>query len=383
MKNILSLAVIYLLLSARAQAQLTLLQSSYPSSVLGTDSLRVTTASSAFPALLPGANASWDLSAVTDSTPVLFDYRVAATGHQYADSSFYRFYTFDYQGNVLTDITSSGIVEDGIDIQEAKYNLASLTGNFLDTFTIDAQTMLFSAPETKIAFPATYNNSWSSNYYSDLNFKLTYIAFADTLAPGIIRTYTSEKDSVTGWGKMRIKDASGSPSVYLSVLQVQATTIHTDSFFLKGAPLGPSLLTTFNVTQGGKDTVYEQKYYRTGEVTPLATVRFHDAAFTQPYKAVMHTQRLEAVSVNDVIGNNSITLYPNPAASGSVFIRLPSSTGQWSYLLRDISGRQLARGPVNTSLPSIQLPPALAHGIYYLHILNDGAIFAVKAVEID
>ena len=62
-----------LLLAFGGHAQITLISSGYPSSLIGTDTLKVTTAASAFPSLIHATSGSWDLSAVTDSTPVLYD----------------------------------------------------------------------------------------------------------------------------------------------------------------------------------------------------------------------------------------------------------------------------------------------------------------------
>lgn len=382
MRTFLLTAWVCLLCVGDISAQLTLTQSSYPVSVIGTDSLKVTTSSSAIPALVSMANGSWDLSAVTDSSPVFFHYRVPTTIYQFADSNDYRFYIFDYKGNVQTDITSLAILEFGINIKETKYNITSLTGGAFDTFAINAQNILFSAPRTKIAFPATYHSSWISNYHFDLGFELTFLLDGDTLAPGIIKSYITEKDTVVGWGKMRVKDASGVPSSYLNVLQVQTTIMRTDSFFLKGAPLSPSLLTAFSVTQGQKDTTYRHNYYRPQELTPLAQVEFHDAAFTQPYKATTHIQRLDATSVNDLINEDAIKIYPNPVNSRQVSVLLPATQGAWSYRLQSITGYILC-GQLNPANTSLVIPPSAAPGIYYITIIKDGIVVGVKSLQID
>jgi len=323
------------------------------------------------------------MSGVTDSVPVFFAYRVPASPYQFADSNMYNFAGFSYQGNVQSSITSDGIFEYGINIPRTAYSISILTGGGTDSFIIPAQAMLFTAPRAKIEFPATYNTSWSSAYQSDLDFQLTYLMEGDTLAPGIVRSYTTEKDSVTGWGKMSIKDASGSPSAFLNVLQVQTMIIHTDSFFLKGIPISGPLLILLNVTQGQQDTIYEQNYYRPGEVTALAQVEFRDAAYTQPYKATTLVQQLQDVSVPGVAGKTDIAIYPNPVTEGVVYIKLPSS-GAWDYELVGEDGRKVLAGSLSAqdNLAKIVIPATVIPGVYNLQMNSGGKAISTTLLGI-
>jgi len=382
MKNILWILA-PVLVANNLHAQITLSQSSYPLSVVGADSLKVTTVSSSFPALAATTDGMWDMSGVTDSVPVFFAYRVPASPYQFADSNMYNFAGFSYQGNVQSSITSDGIFEYGINIPRTAYSISILTGGGTDSFIIPAQAMLFTAPRAKIEFPTTYNTSWSSAYQSDLDFQLTYLMEGDTLAPGIVRSYTTEKDSVTGWGKMSIKDASGSPSAFLNVLQVQTMIIHTDSFFLKGIPISGPLLILLNVTQGQQDTIYEQNYYRPGEVTALAQVEFRDAAYTQPYKATTLVQQLQDVSVPGVAGKTDIAIYPNPVTEGVVYIKLPSS-GAWDYELVGEDGRKVLAGSLSAqdNLAKIVIPATVIPGVYNLQLNSGGKAISTTLLGI-
>ncbi len=383
MKSIVLILAVTLCLQMTVFGQITLTQSSYPVSVLGTDSLKVTTAASSFPSLTPLVSGIWDLSAVTDSVPIFYACRVPVAGYQFADSNLYQFGVFNYQGNVQSNIASTGIFEFGEDIQSSKFNIFSITSGANDSFIIDFQTVVYSSPRAKIAFPATYHSSWSSSYSADLHFHLTFLANGDTMRPGIIRTYTTEKDSVTGWGRMRVRDASGSPSVYMHVLQVRTTIVHTDSFFVNGIPFSTTLLTIFNLVQGQKDTVYEQNYYREQEVTPLAQVEFSDAAFTQPYKATTHVQRLQAVSVGKVEQNGGVRVYPNPMSGRDVAVEVPEGDGHWSYELVSATGQKVIGDQLPAVKNIVSIPVPLSAGIYYMRICSNGVQVAVKALEIN
>ena len=384
MKNILRSLFVLLCASPALQAQITLSPTGY-TSVLGTDSLKVTDSISAFPALAAMANGTWDMSVVTDSVPVHFLYKVASGTYSYADSTVYSFRGFNYQGNVNTSITSSGILEYGVDIQRVAYSIATITSGPNDSFIILGQNMLYTAPRKKIALPATYHTSWSSAYSSDLDFQLSFLSATYNHAPGIVRQYTTEKDSVIGWGRMRVKEEDGTPSPYQYVLQVQTMIIHTDSFFLNGSVFSNALLTFFHLAEGQKDTTYEQNYYRPAEVTALAQIDFNDSAYTQPYTATTHVQRLrDATGVANIFNNTTVKVYPNPATNGSITLQLPSIPGVWSYELIDMNGSSAGSGPLsaNGGLATVVLPLSLSAGIYYIKVSNNGTQVSVIPLEI-
>lgn len=373
MKRFLLILTAVLLTQHLVHAQIVLSQTSYPASVIGTDTLKVTTPLSAFPDLTAMANGIWDMDVITDSVPFHFAFHVSGTaGHQFADSSFFNFGLYRYQGNTQSNIATSGYFEYSKQIERIGYSLTFLTAALLDSLIIPSQNSVYSTPRTRIAFPATYNSNWSSSYSSDLAFQLSYGLYGYDHTPGIIRTYTTEKDTVVGWGLMRVKDASGSPSAYQHVLQVQTITYHTDSFFLGGAPFPPIILTMFSVTQGRKDTVYEHYYYRIGEVTPLAKVAFRDAAFSQPYKATTHIQRLIPDQIAAVESINSFRIFPNPVTGNSVTIELPSFAS-WQYTVTDIAGNTVSEGTIDNRLKKaeIELPASLLPGMYLIRINNN------------
>ena len=384
MKNILRSLFVLLCASTALQAQIILNSSGY-TSVLGADSLKVTDSGSAFPSLAAMANGMWDMSVVTDSVPVHFLYKVADGAYSYADSAVYNFGGFGYQGNVNTSITSSGILEYGINIQLVAYSIATITSGPNDSFIILGQNMLYTAPRKKIALPATYHTSWSSAYSSDLDFQLSFLSATYNHAPGIVRQYTTEKDSVIGWGRMRVKEEDGTPSPYQYVLQVQTMIIHTDSFFLNGSVFSNALLTFFHLAEGQKDTTYEQNYYRPAEVTALAQIDFNDSAYTQPYTATTHVQRLrDATGVANIFNNTTVKVYPNPATNGSITLQLPSIPGVWSYELIDMNGSSAGSGPLsaNGGLATVVLPLSLSAGIYYIKVSNNGTQVSVIPLEI-
>jgi hypothetical protein len=96
-KKVVFLTTALILAAIPISAQITLTQSSYPLSVLGTDSIAHTTVTSAFPALSPMTNATWDMMIITDTSFPSFAYRVATpstSSYEFADSNDYSFTGF-------------------------------------------------------------------------------------------------------------------------------------------------------------------------------------------------------------------------------------------------------------------------------------------------
>lgn len=381
MKN--SLVLLFCILCAvhYANAQITLTQSSYPVSVVGTDSLKKTAHNSSFPVLTVAAGGTWDMSITTDTIPFAYRYIVPATPAQFADSNNYSFAGYGYQGNVQSSVTSTGLISYGLKTLGVKYDISPITLGSSDTLYILNQYSLYSSPATVLSFPATYNSSWSSVYTSDLNFELSAATFSLNHTPGIYRRHITQKDTVTGWGKMRIKDANNIPAAYFDVLQVQTATFVTDSIYINNTPAPGLLLLALNLTQGKRDTIYEQCYYRSGEITPLARVRFKDAAYTQPLNAFTHVQRLMPAAINDADQIHQFNVYPNPIA-GNAFSVDVTGNGHYSYQVKNILGVIVQSGMLTTNHTEIVLQLSLSEGIYYLVLRDQEKHLATKFITI-
>ena len=223
----------------------------------------------------------------------------------------------------------------------------------------------------KVVFPAALASAWTSDYVYDVDFELSLAIYTYHHAPGIVRHHISEKDTVTGWGSMRIRDASGAASPFLDVLQVRSTIIRKDSFFLNGWPMPGTVMTLFGLVQGMADTQYIQNYYRLGEITPLAKVEFRDSACAQPFRVTTHVQRLIPSGIESLAGRAGIMAYPNPASGTTINISAPSD-GIFRYQLMDGSGQKVTEGTITVKGKGgqIPLPPGANAGVYYLHLIN-------------
>ncbi len=378
--------LILLCMPCSIYAQVTLNQGDYPATLSETDTLKRTTAASAFPSLSLTASGVWDMSTITDSTPILLNYRVFSLPYDYDDSTTtFRFVGYPYQGNIKSLVSSTSISEQGVFTYDTSYDIVALTISVGDSLFFPAQNITYSSGRKKVVFPAGYGSSWSSNYVSDFNFGLNYAFYSYHHTPGIVRSYVAESDSVTGWGKMRVPDIAGSPSPYWDVVQISSRIIRRDSFMLNDSAMPGAVLTGFGLYQGRPDTTYEQNYYRKGEYTPLASVAFRDAAFTQPYKAITHAQRLARLSVLNEQVQGDIRAYPNPLSGNSLTIIAPKASTLICYKLFNLSGVVVTEGQANLHDASgqINLPHNLSSGVYLLQITEDGNAISALGIQVN
>lgn len=361
------LAVLYfcVCIPAFGHCQVVLSSGDYPATLTGVDTLHVTTAASLFPAFSTSTPGMWDMTLVSDSATAMTNaYTPSSTTFGTRQQLRIGNYETMAQSNFLLNSLGLNLIDK--DVDSTRFDLFPVTAGGADTFYILGQTALYSSPIADISFPASSSSSWSSSGFIDIAFELSVATFFYLHEPGYLRTYTNKSNVVTNWGKMRVRDMSGAPSPYIDVLQVQTTTITTDSAFLSGGPMPGHIQLLLGITQGKSDTVYSQSYYRKGEVTPLAYVEFTDATFSHAIRAKTHVQRLtNAASDPNLL--QSVHLYPNPASDLIEVVAV--SEGITQYVITDIAGRAVQSGHLRQSTrQQIALNASLANGLYQLHL---------------
>ncbi len=372
-KTLLLVFSLMLIVFSRTGAQISLNSTSFATVGTGVDSLRVSLHNAVLPALPAATAETWDLTAIVDSLPYFWHARVNSSFYQYADSNEYSLGAYRYEGNAGVNISGGGIIEPEVEVKKREYSLTLLTSAAYDSLFVPAQTVANSTPLIHVGFPATYNSVWQSNYSNSTTYELTVAMFSYVHKPFVRRRYVQRRDTVKGWGKMKVRNAAGFSSDYFDVLQIYSTTITTDSFFTDGVAAVPSVVTMFSLEQGKKDTSFVQRYYRTQEVTPLATIVYRDAGYTQPIKATTHIQRLKVASVDEVTDKEKPIIYPNPTSDGCVYLSNLPTRGESSYILTDVKGALIYSGVIDKNeIPSrVVLPKWLNTGIYLLTVSND------------
>ncbi len=351
------------------RAQITLNATVFVAPHTGADTLKATTITSVFPALWPFAGAAWDMTVTTDSAPDIIMYRVPSSFGDYADSANNNFDVLGFNPlNIKQyNVTTLGVADLGVLLRSSTYGLAPYTATATDTLYIPQQLALHSAPITVLKFPAVYGSNWGSSVVTDVNFEMTVGSLGMLHTPCVKRTYLTRRDSVRGWGSMRVRNAAGSPSDFIDVLQVNSTEITVDSFFIDGATAHPALMIV-GMTQGQRDTNYTQYYYRKGELRPLATVTHKNGQYTQPERAWIHRQRL-STDVPEIHKAEPVAVYPNPASS-FVTIGLPVYTGHAVCIISNLFGNTLGRQSIvfKDGTATLILPAKVGTGVYQIQI---------------
>ncbi len=255
------------------------------------------------------------------------------------------------------------------------YSLRLITGNPNDSLVFPVQTIPYAQPQKIIQFPATWGGNWISNSSNSTAFSLTVASFGLNNTPGERRSVISTTDTVVGYGKMKVPVASaGKESVWVDVLQVRSRTIVTDSFYLGGSPAPAQLLTAFGISQNMKDTVYLVRFFRQGEITPLAEADYGTAEYIgQPQDIFISQTNLQPVGIHSINGPGiQATLFPNPT-SGEVNLRINSELkGETRYILTNSLGQQVAgdKLALQSGAASFSLPNSLIKGLYFITIIN-------------
>jgi hypothetical protein len=373
------------------QAQITINQSAYATWTPGVDSIRELNAAT----VVPAANASWDLSGSFYGMNDAHRY-IAGTSAAFSGATYYTNGVMEivpasgleldikhYRGN-----TAQGIRTMGFSVDRTAFSLAAATLSPNDSLVFEAQNVVYTSPETHLAFPATSTSVWSSNLTATTNFKLSVAFLSMVNTPGSIRKHIVTTDSVKGWGKMRVKNLNGQASAYMDVLAVKVKQEITDSFFLAGLPMDVSLLDAVGATQGLVTTKYQIRYYREGEVTPLLEVDYMNDTYLQEDGARAHMKRLPAggSSVGTVSGKeNKISIFPNPVINRSINIHIGEAGNHtWGYELINLAGQKIAGGALmlTGNKSEVLINAALAPGMYTVNVLKNGTRASAQVLVI-
>lgn len=385
MKSLLtSLCLLALSSTAFGQSAYVFTYANGPKNPVGTDIVYGTVPSSV-PTIPDAQNHLWDLSVVQIGTYQYNSVFYNLTGFPEANAKFGNKGYVDvapgisYESDIAFGIDTSGIKIYGERLTRQAFSLFAQTGNTSDSIIIEAQDVVYSAPQVQLPYPATIGTKWNatSNSTVNLTIKIPSIPlFANT--PAQRKTITTSTSEVVGWGLMKIKRLDGKPSGVRAVLQVKTTLSLKDSLYIGGLPADPTLLASLGVTQGQTNTVYQKNFFREYEMLPLVNVTYSNATYTTIEDVSFHSQRLPFPdNVSEVPNDISLKiLYPNPN-NGEFTIDIANVTDEkWSYTITDISGKVVASDVLNINSKNtkakVNLSGVLTPGNYILGLQKNG-----------
>jgi len=387
-KSLLSVSLCALF-SMQLQAQITINASDLPSNKTGNDTVYSIFLDGTVPAVGAATNKLWNFSNTTYDSKYYVSRYNAASGFTNATNSNTVYYdsvggssAFHYETDLMFSISSSGVKTFGERLKRQAFKIQGAPGPN-DSIVILAQDVAYDQPTVTMALPLKSNTSWSSISKASYNMSVTYNSIP---APAQRHSTITTTSQAIGWGQAKLKFYTGLPSGAIDVIEVESVITSTDSFYINGAPAPAPLLSATGLTQGKKSYVYTRDFYRKGELTPLISVSYKDAAYSQIKDINIHRDRLPPfdASVANVTLNNQVKLYPNPVSGGSVNIEFSTNGTKWSYELIGINGQVLAADAlnVNGSKASVNIPANTTAGTYFLKLTNEKGEMAVKQLTI-
>jgi hypothetical protein len=187
------------------------------------------------------------------------------------------------------------------------------------------------------------------------------------------------KDTIVGYGKLRVYTPSG-PSEAYDVLMDKIAEYTTDSFYVGGAPAPATLLTAFNVTQNQQtDNNYRYNFYRKSSFLYLCSYTWPGNGFTgNPNFIIWDTLNVAPLGINEINHHAAYTsvVYPNPATIGNeINIQLVGKTVTNATLqLLDLQGRMVVQEnnvAMTNGLLQLKLRASMLQGNYTLRILDE------------
>lgn len=338
------------------------------------------------PAVTVGSSAVWDYATVFGNDPIVADYFpenipfFTNAGvdvfrylfkHMNSDFGYEMYQEFDFNNGAVDDI--------GVDVPSQMNTLQPFTGNINDSLFIPAQSYIVPVPRRIVEFPMTANSAWSSSSrrYTDMIFNVP--AFGLNYAP-LRHAYTwVRKDTIVGYGKMRVYTAAG-PSIDYDVLMSKIEEYTIDSFYLYGSPAPVQLLTAFGAAQGQiTEKNYRYNFYRKGSFNYLASFYYaDDASFGTPvafYVAQDDIETATASAVNEKVSYATI-LYPNPCTGSEINVKvLGSHFDMEKYVITDQMGRAMRQGqpePTGDGV-RVRLDAGLVAGSYQITLFDKEA----------
>lgn len=377
-----------LLMSGASFAQITLNQNNMPSNPVGTDVLYNTVLNSAIPAAGPGTGITWDFGAASYQPTTYPATYATATGFAGATHSSPSFYFIDpskkYETELMLNIGSDGIKLVGERLKRQAFSLN--TGNPADSIVVLGQDVKYDQPQLQLKYPAAYNGTWTSTSKYATNLTITYMPLANN-TPAQRRTEMTSTYNVIGWGDVKIMMLNNFVSAKVPVLEIQNIISFKDSFYINGAPAPAQVLTQLGMSQGQMSYAYVRSFHRAGFVTPVASIAYKDAQYSQLKDVNLHREKLPPfeASVKDLLNDDAVKVYPNPVTNGKLTIEMNTSSASRSYALTNISGQVLATGNIvfNNNKAEIVIPADIAAGNYFLVLSSDEGVVACKQVSLN
>ena len=380
MKQIFTIMLLLMAIAPSSQAQITINASDVPP--LGIFNIyKKSVGTFANPS--KGNNQSWDYSAITPDSVDIIEYlpetdnfwTSMGVGYSYEGvkplNSGYGYFI-----QTKIEQSATGVVGKGFHIPPQDYDISAVTGNTGDSLRIPSQNFVFASPIVYMPFPqtATYNN-WQTNRMV-VDFTINAPLFGMNNTPCQQVFYEVRKDSVLGWGTMRVYTPSG-PSGYHNVLMQKKHRYFVDSFYVGGAPASATLQSVFGISQGQRLSENNAiEFLRKGSFIYLQRLWYGDDSTNSNIETIFSDKdNVTPVGINNIDTKQySTILYPNPATNCDMKFMIMGGdiSNMTSFSIVDLSGRIITSQKANWNANNLTLPTRmLSPGTYILQVNNN------------
>jgi hypothetical protein len=377
--------------SMAINAQITLQSTNFTLSTAGKDSATVKVlkkANAVFPK--QGNNQTWDYSALRDSIADEYYWgfitkpskaRPAAFVAANLEADHYSFFQiFNIPTRTYSLKSSIGYGTLGDSLLFSRFPLEFLTGNTADSLTFPASSRKLSTINYFYKFPMTDKTAWASTNKINTNFLLKVGAFGLDNVPGQQVQTVTNKDSVIGWGTLKLRSPAYGTVLNFNVLLQRKTTTTIDSFFLGGQPAPTPILDAFGLTQGERDTAISLYFVGIDfKAAHLAMeVDNQMTSITDMYRGIL--PNLGLVSKNKEITDVSVKskVFPNPTTEGVSFEFDKKTGGDWNILIYNtvgqITGLHRVSAPQGAATLTVNLDKTLPNGTYFYNIVDENSL---------
>ncbi|RTQ46535.1 T9SS type A sorting domain-containing protein [Hymenobacter gummosus] len=385
MKHAYFLGLAGLLTAGAAQAQITITQSNFPATAATVERMQDANPTG-LTAPTAGANQTWNYSAATFTGNVQQETYIAPPANA-AFPTATRAYTYQVDfgpvavnGVQYQSLNANGLQDLGFALPEQRISLRALTFGPNDSLIIPAQARPYTNTYL-VKFPLTTGTVQVNSYRSVATGVVTVALAGLTRTRMRIVQRVIQRDSVAGWGTLRVPAVPTGGTAAIPVLLRRTRFVQIDSLYEGSAPASPTVLALLNIQQGQVTRGYSDQFFRENSAQPLVfffytnstyqTVDF--AQFSRETNLVTSSRAGLAAQVGGVVA------YPNPVAGQPLTIALGNGQRRAVQLtVRDLSGRSIRTAPATTGQPS-EVLSGLAAGTYVVDVVAaDGARSALK-----
>jgi hypothetical protein len=277
------------------------------------------------------------------------------------------------KSNDLFDEDSAGIYLLGNYVKAQKFSLYNYFADTADHLYIPGQNDYFRI--NVIAFPSKAHSAYHVKTTKILKFAITVNTVGLKKDSGSKNTIFTVRDTVAGWGTLRIP-APNKYSIAYKVLLLRRKTMTIDSYYIKHQPANTIFLNALGITQGAKTVGFKEFFYRSGSQNPLMTIDFGtDSTYTKPVSVWYSTDSIKTGILSGLPDAFECNIYPNPVTDRTLHCHFTSPKGSgWVFSVMSLSGEMMLSQKIEESDNAdhvLDLHGIKNSGIYFLDIKDE------------